>query len=105
MFDTATGKFEKGPYLPKDASRNSWELRTREFFDAKLSTRQTVTSQVFSRPEARIALFGDGGILQIEASPRTKNRTLRLAKKWPRNGFWAGQERLSERCKPSELFL
>jgi hypothetical protein len=68
MFDTVTGKFEKGPYLPKDASRNSWELRTREFFDAKLGTRQTVTSYVFSRPEARIALFGDGGILQIEAS-------------------------------------
>ena len=68
MFDTVTGKFEKGPYLPKDESRNSWELRTREFFDAKLGARQTATSHVFSRPEARIALFGDGGILRIEAS-------------------------------------
>ena len=58
MFDTVAGKFEKGPYLPKDESRNSWETRTREFFDAKLGTLQTATSHVFSRPEARIAIFG-----------------------------------------------
>jgi len=68
MFDTVAGKFEKGPYLPKDESRNSWETRTREYFDAKLGTRQTATGHVFSRPEARIAIFGDGGILRLEAS-------------------------------------
>src|SRR5258708_28608824 len=68
MFDTVAGKFEKGPYFPKDESRNSWETRTREFFDAKLGTRQTSTGHVFSRPEARIAIFGDRGILRLEAS-------------------------------------
>ena len=68
MFDTVAGKFEKGPYFPKDESRNSWETRTREFFDAKLGTHQTATSRIFSRPEARIAIFGDGGILRLEAS-------------------------------------
>jgi NADPH:quinone reductase-like Zn-dependent oxidoreductase len=68
MFDTVAGKFEKGPYFPKDESRNSWETRTREFFDAKLGTRQTATGHVFIRPEARIAIFGDGGILRLEAS-------------------------------------
>jgi hypothetical protein len=68
MFDTVAGKFEKGPYFPKDESRNSWETRTREFFDAKLGTHQIATSHVFSRPEARIPIFGDGGILRLEAS-------------------------------------
>jgi hypothetical protein len=68
MFDTVAGKFEMGPYFPKDESRNSWETRTREFFDAKLGTHQTATSRIFSRPEARIAIFGDGGILRLEAS-------------------------------------
>jgi hypothetical protein len=68
MLDTVAGKFEKGPYFPKDESRNSWETRTRDFFDAKLGSRQTSKSHVFSRPEARIAIFGDGGILRLEAS-------------------------------------
>jgi hypothetical protein len=68
MFDTIAGKFEKGPYFPKDESRNSWETRTREFFDAKLGTNQTAISRVLSRPEARIAIFGDGGMLHVEAS-------------------------------------
>jgi hypothetical protein len=68
MFDTIAGKFEKGPYFPKDESRNSWEMRTREFFDTKLGSRQTATSHVFNRPEARVAIYGDGGILRVEAS-------------------------------------
>lgn len=68
MFDTVAGKFEKGPYFPKDVSRNSWETRTRKFFDAKLDSWETATSQAFNRPEARIAIYGDGGILRVEAS-------------------------------------
>ena len=68
MFDTVAGKFEKGPYLPKDESRNSWETRTRKFFDTKLGDWQTSTTQAFNRPEARIAIYGDGAILRVEAS-------------------------------------
>ena len=48
MFDTVAGKFEKGPYFPKDVSRNSWETRTRKFFDAKLDSWETATSQAFN---------------------------------------------------------
>jgi len=68
MFDTVAGKFEKGPYLPKDESQNSWETRTRKFFDTKLGDWQTSTTQAFNRPEARIAIYGDGAILRVEAS-------------------------------------
>jgi hypothetical protein len=68
MFDTVTGKFEKWPYLPRDESRNSWETKILEYFDDKLGARQTSTTFFFNRPEARIAIKGDGGILQIGAS-------------------------------------
>jgi len=68
MFDTVAGKFEKGPYLPKDESRNSWETRTREYYDTKLGSQQTSTVHTFNRPEARVAIYGDGAILQVEAS-------------------------------------
>lgn len=68
MFDTIAGKFEKGPYLPKDESRNSWERRTREYYDTKLGDWQTSTVHTFNRPEARVAIYGDGAILQVEAS-------------------------------------
>jgi hypothetical protein len=68
MFDTVAGKFEKGPYLPKDESRNSWETRTREYYDTKLGSQQTSTVRTFNRPEARVAIYGDGAILQVEAS-------------------------------------
>jgi hypothetical protein len=68
MLDTVAGKFEKGPYVPKDESRNPWEMRSRKYFDTKLASYQTATSHLLSRPEARIAIFGDGGILRVEAS-------------------------------------
>ena len=54
--------------MPKDESRNSWETRTREFFDRKAECRVTTTSFILSAPEARIAILGDGGILRVEAS-------------------------------------
>ncbi len=68
MFDTVSGKFEKGPYFPKDESRISWETKTREFFDTKLNAYMTKTSYVLNRPQARILIYGDQGGLQIEAS-------------------------------------
>ncbi len=68
MFDTVAGKFEKGPYFPKDESRNPWETRTRKFFDTKLNSWETATSHTFNRPEARVAIYGDGAILHVEAS-------------------------------------
>jgi hypothetical protein len=68
MLDTVAGKFEMGPYVPKDESRNPWEMRSRKYFDTKLASYQTATSHLLSRPEARIAIFGDGGILRVEAS-------------------------------------
>jgi hypothetical protein len=68
MFDTVAGKFEKGPYFPKDESRNPWETKTRKFFDTKLASWETTTTQHFNRPEARIAIFGDRCILRVEAS-------------------------------------
>jgi hypothetical protein len=61
MFDTVAGKFEKGPYFPKDESRNSWETRTRKFFDAKLDSWETASSHVPNRSEARESpTFRDG---------------------------------------------
>jgi len=68
MFDTITGKFETGPYLPKKQTKDSWETHTRDFYDSKLGTRLTSTSHTLSRPEARIAILGDSGILCVEAS-------------------------------------
>jgi hypothetical protein len=68
MFDTVTGKFELGPYSPKDESRNSWETRSRDFFDSKLGARMTSTTHTLSRKEARVAIYGDGGVLNVEAS-------------------------------------
>ncbi len=68
MFDTVTGKFEKGPYLPKELTKDSWETRTHDFYDSKLGTRLTSVSHSLSRPEARIGIFGDSGILSVEAS-------------------------------------
>jgi hypothetical protein len=68
MLDTVAGKFEMGPYFPKDESRNPWEMRSRKYFDTKLASYQTATSHYLSRPEARIAIFGDGGILRVETS-------------------------------------
>lgn len=44
------------------------EIRTRDFFDLKLGLRLTSTSYTLSRPEARIAIYGDRGILTVEAS-------------------------------------
>jgi len=68
MFDTVTGKFEHGPYFPKPQTKDSWETRSRDFFDSKLGTRMTSISHTLSRPEARIAIYGDSGILTVEAS-------------------------------------
>jgi hypothetical protein len=68
MFDTVAGKWERGPYVPRDYSRNSWETRTREFFDARAKTRVTTVCHTLSRPEARIAILGDGGLVRVEAS-------------------------------------
>jgi len=68
MLDTIAGKFEKGPYFPKDESRNPWETKTRKFFDTKLASWETTTTYLFNRPEARIAIFGDRCILRVEAS-------------------------------------
>lgn len=68
MFDTVSGKWERGPYTPKDESRNFWETRTRTFVEFKTKLRITTVSQKLSRPEARIAILGDGGLVYVEAS-------------------------------------
>ena len=68
MFDTVTGKFERGPYVPKPETKDSWETRTRDFYDSKLGSRFTSVSHTLSRQEARIAIYGDGGILTVEGS-------------------------------------
>jgi len=68
MLDTVAGKFEMGPYFPKAESRNPWEMRTRKYFDKKLGSYQTATSHFLGQPEARVSIFGDGGILRVEAS-------------------------------------
>jgi hypothetical protein len=68
MFDTVTGKFERGPYVPKPETKDCWETRTRDFYDSKLGSRFTSVSHTLSRQEARIAIYGDGGILTVEAS-------------------------------------
>ena len=68
MFDTVAGKWERGPYTPKDESRNLWETRTRTFLDYKAKVRVTTVSHRLREPEARIAILGDGGLLWVEAS-------------------------------------
>ena len=68
MFDTVAGKWERGPYTPKEESRNAWEIRIRDFFDLKSKTRITAVSHSLSKPEARIAILGDGGLVRVEAS-------------------------------------
>src|SRR6266850_16252 len=68
MFDTVAAKFEKGPYVPKDASRNSWETRKHDRFDSKLGTRIESVVHTLSLDQVRIAIMGDGGILRFESS-------------------------------------
>ncbi len=68
MFDTVKGKFEKGPYVPREHTKDSWVTRSRDYFDSKLGSRQTAISHTLSRPEARIAIFADSGGLTVEAS-------------------------------------
>jgi len=68
MFDTVTGRFEKGPYVPKEHAKDSWVTRTRDYFDSKLGSRQTTISHALNRPEARILIYGDSGCLNVEAS-------------------------------------
>ncbi len=68
MFDTVAGILENGPYCPKDASRNSWEGRMRDYFDDTDNCRKTSVSQTLNRPEARILIYGDGGGIRIESS-------------------------------------
>ena len=68
MFDTVKGKFEKGPYFPKERTKNSWVTRSRDQFDSKLGSRLTTISHTLNLPEARIAIFGDSGGLAVEAS-------------------------------------
>ncbi|SRR6266404_2952309 len=68
MFDTVAGKFEKGPYVPKSESRNSWETRTREYYDPKLKTDIKAVVRTLNLPQVRIAIMGDAGILSFESS-------------------------------------
>jgi hypothetical protein len=68
MFDTVAAKFEKGPYMPKDTSRNSWETRKHDRFDSKLGTRIESVVHTLALDQVRIAIMGDGGILRFESS-------------------------------------
>jgi len=68
MFDTVAAKFEQGPYFPKDASRNSWETRKHERFDAKLGSRVESIVHTLHLDQVRIAIMGDGGIVRFESS-------------------------------------
>src|SRR5262249_26692205 len=68
MFDTLAAKFEKGPYVPKDASRNAWETRKHERFDTRLRTRIESVVHILNLDQVRIAIMGDGGMLRFEAS-------------------------------------
>ncbi len=51
MFDTVTGRFEKGPYVPKEHTKDSWVTRTRDYFDSKLGSRQTTISHASIGPK------------------------------------------------------
>jgi hypothetical protein len=68
MFDTVAAKFEKGPYVPKDESRNAWETRKHDRFDSKLDTRIESVVHTLALDQVRIAIMGDGGILRFESS-------------------------------------
>ena len=68
MFDTVTGKFERGPFVPKESTMKSWEMRTRDFFDSWTGSRYTSVSHTLNAPEARIGIFGEGEVLNVEAS-------------------------------------
>jgi hypothetical protein len=68
MFDTVAAKFEKGPYIPKDASRNAWETRKHERFDSKLDARVESVVHILNLDQVRVAIMGDGGIVRFESS-------------------------------------
>jgi len=68
MFDTVTGKSERGPYYPKAGTEKHWETRSRDFFDSKLGMGITSVAHTLNRPEARIAIYGDSGVLLVESS-------------------------------------
>jgi hypothetical protein len=68
MFDTVAAKFEKGPYMPKDASRNAWETCKHDRFDSKLGARVESVVHALNLEDVRIAIMGDGGILRFESS-------------------------------------
>jgi len=68
MFDTVKGKLEKGPYFPRPETKDSWVTRSKDIFDSKFGIRMTSTSHILSRPEARIAIYGDFGVITVEAS-------------------------------------
>jgi hypothetical protein len=68
MFDTVAGKFELGPYIPKDASRNCWETRKHDRFDEKLGARIESVVHTLNLEQVRIAIMGDGGVLRFESS-------------------------------------
>jgi hypothetical protein len=68
MFDTVAAKFEQGPYFPKEASRNAWETRKHERFDAKLGSRVESVVHTLHLDQVRIAIMGDGGIVRFESS-------------------------------------
>jgi hypothetical protein len=88
MFDTVKGKLEKGPYLPKQHTKDSWVSQTREFFDSKLGTRLTSIFHTLSRPEARIAIYGDGAGLSVEASlPKLQHGTNLISVHDPREAL------------------
>ncbi len=68
MFDTVAARQEGGPFNPKDASRNAWEMRSREFTDPKTMERRVSIIHLANRAEARIFISGQGQILAIESS-------------------------------------
>jgi hypothetical protein len=68
MFDTVAAKFEKGPYVPRDASRNAWETRKHDRFDSKLGMRIESVVHTLNLPQVRIAIMGDGGVVRFECS-------------------------------------
>ncbi len=68
MFDTIAGKFERGPYFPRNEDRSPWETTSRERFDTKLGQRIESVVKILSLPEARIMIAGDSGLLRVESS-------------------------------------
>jgi len=68
VFDTIASKFEKGPYVPKDASRNAWETRKHDRFNSKLGSRIENVVHTLNTEKVRIAIMGDGGVVRFELS-------------------------------------